>query len=824
MAGILQDSYWFSNESRFEIENSLRFRGAQNLVRTPSVEGSRDTWTFSYWIKTGDINAIQPIFEVRIDQQNQSWFRFSSSNSSKLRWFNRVNNSEKGDVYTRALYRDPSAWYNVTGVADFGASTPTFTTYVNGVLQSMDATNSISSGESYINSTQPHQIGSGNTGPDYMIGYLSEISFVDGQALTASDFGEYNAEGIWVPKKYGGTYGTNGFYLDFADPNNIGKDRSGNGNDFTPSGFELTTPASTTYDLFTDTPTKNWPLFNAVTTPQSTAPASLFSANRIIQREGSATATRTTGFPISVGKLPTSGKHFFLVSTGPNSWTPSQDPSAALGLGLLSLPVDNVQSAAGSTWVLSSISGYGIQRNWQQSNNLISLGDGAGNIVTQTPPAPTGWQTNEINAMLCLAWNGDTRQAWFGHISRYPGESGYTGSISWFTEGGLINGSANPETNTGETSTIPLGVDNLFISTLTKQKASLVGRARLQPIAVYDTISYPASYKPVTSETLPAVTITDPSDHFSQVIAPVGNILTTAQALYTNSVIWVVSYNANEDGRITTSALGQTNMVRIPNGTSEQTWANPTLGTTAEAWVWNTPTSFTGTNAIDGYVNTTAGISTFKYQGTQSTQTIAHGLGVAPDMFFVTKLSGNNDDWATYFNTTAMGPRKYLTMSGAASANTDNNYWNQTSPTSTVITVGSAGATNGNSEFLCIAFASIPGFSSIGEYLGNNNSEGPFVYTGFSPAYVLVKNTKDDSTNWQCFDSLRNTNNPATLSVQTNRPDAQVSNTGPIDFTANGFKVRSTDGEVNGNNDAFVYMAFAKHPFGGSNVAPATAR
>ena len=101
-------------------------------------------------------------------------------------------------------------------------------------------------------------------------------------------------------------------------------------------------------------------------------------------------------------------------------------------------------------------------------------------------------------------------------------------------------------------------------------------------------------------------------------------------------------------------------MVRIPNGTSTQAWADPTSGTTAEAWVWNTPTSFTGTNAIDGFVNTTAGISTFKYTGTGSTQTIAHGLGVAPDMFFVKKLSSSNDDWPTAGSIPSMGPTKYL--------------------------------------------------------------------------------------------------------------------------------------------------------------------
>ena len=234
------------------IKNSLRTRSSASayLNRTPATATNQKVWTWSAWVKRGTLGTDQSLFATT--SANFSIF-FGSGNDLRV-WTNLGN----GSIYTSAVYRDTAAWYHI--VLQRTSVAPYFNLYVNGVQVTSFAydnrTTYPGTADSEVNSTVAHYIG-GLTGY-YFDGYQAEINFIDGQALTPSSFGKTDAvTGQWIPKKFAGTYGTNGFYLKFADTSGItaatiGKDSSGNGNNWTPSGISNTTGA--TYDFMIDSP------------------------------------------------------------------------------------------------------------------------------------------------------------------------------------------------------------------------------------------------------------------------------------------------------------------------------------------------------------------------------------------------------------------------------------------------------------------------------------------------------------------------------------------------------------------------------------------
>ena len=232
----------------YSISNSLRFNDDDSayLSRTPASAGNRKKWTWSGWVKRGNINSAQFIFTANIAAGDES-FEFNNGNTLRLR----DGNSATTLLETNALLRDPSGWYHIVLVYDSANSTGAI--YVNGIQQSLSTNNISLNRDSAINNNVQHRIsGYVVISASYFDGYMADVNFIDGQALTADDFGEINATtGEWSPKKYSGTYGTNGFYLEFKDSAALGDDTSGNTNDWTPTNLAST-------DQMLDTPTNNF--------------------------------------------------------------------------------------------------------------------------------------------------------------------------------------------------------------------------------------------------------------------------------------------------------------------------------------------------------------------------------------------------------------------------------------------------------------------------------------------------------------------------------------------------------------------------------------
>ena len=250
------------------------------------------------------------------------------------------------------------------------------------------------------------------------------------------------------------------------------------------------------------------------------------------------------------------------------------------------------------------------------------------------------------------------------------------------------------------------------------------------------------------------------------------------------------------------------------------------------SWNWKAGTSFTndasstsvGTIDSVGSVNTDAGFSIVSYTGTGANGSMAHGLGAKPQVIF-TKSKDTAQNWLVQhkYSIGSDGWTDSLVLNLTNAADDDASYWNDTEPTSTVFSVGSSALSNKSSDaMIAYCFAEKQGYSKFGSYTGNGNANGTFTYTGFKPAWILIKRT-DGAANWEIYDNKRlgyNSSNPPLYPDLTN---AEGGN-GRVDILSNGFKIVTTSGNLGGNGGRYVYLAFAEQPFVSSSGVPATAR
>ena len=250
------------------------------------------------------------------------------------------------------------------------------------------------------------------------------------------------------------------------------------------------------------------------------------------------------------------------------------------------------------------------------------------------------------------------------------------------------------------------------------------------------------------------------------------------------------------------------------------------IAKTYVSWNWlanggTTSSNSNGSITSTVQANTTAGFSIVSYVGTNSDATIGHGLGAVPKMIIV-KNREATQNWGVYHE--SLGNDTILQLD-VTNAEWDTDVFDDTTPTSTVFSIGGGhGISNGSSQnHIAYCFTPIQGYSKFGSYRGNeNNGDGTFVYTGFSPAFIMVKNT-ERAQNWSIHNNKMPGYNPIAQRLQANLADA-VSTNNPVDFLSNGFKWRSNDGDTNGYTHIHIYAAFAESPFVTSNGSPTNAR
>jgi len=346
-------------------------------------------------------------------------------------------------------------------------------------------------------------------------------------------------------------------------------------------------------------------------------------------------------------------------------------------------------------------------------------------------------------------------------------------------------------------------------------------------------------------------TIDKPSDHFNtKLYTGNGGTQSITGVGFQPDWVWMKERSETRGHNIQDSLRGATKYLDSRSDAAEATVSNTltafgsdgfSLGSyddvnkssqTYVAWNWKANGSGSANtagsiNTTATSVNTTAGFSISTYTGNNTSgATIGHGLGVKPNVIIIKQRNAGSSYWITYHDKVSSAPETdYVALNSTDAVADADVFWNDTEPTSTLITLGNDGWVNGSSTtHVCYAFAEKQGYSKFGSYIGNGNANGTFVYTGFKPAFVLCKNTGNGGAQWLMVDNKRVGINPIENYVQANSSSAEATGTDNYDFLSNGFKCRSTNSWNNQSGYNIIYMAFAENPFVTSSGVPATAR
>jgi hypothetical protein len=428
MSGILQLINTFPSGG-FAVKNSLRFRSSASayLNRTPASAGSQTTWTWSGWVKRGAIgtSSRQVLFGSVTGTSDSTWLEFGFQSGSSDQFFITTYNSQ---AYSTSVYRDPSAWYHVQVAFDTTQATSTdrIKIYINGVQISLPNGSFVpTQNANYgVNAAQIHWVG-GDSSAQYFDGYMAEVNFIDGQALTPSSFGAFDAtSGVWQPVKYSGTYGTNGFYLKFTDTTStttLCYDYSGNSNNWTPNNISLT--SGSTYDSMLDSPTNydnggngvgNYAVMNPLDTSGSTTNANLSVSTSGFSGYGTTRAT----FGMSSGK-----------------WYWEVTPTSFGDGGTIGVAT---AAAAISSQLGANVYGWGYLEGGSKYNNASATSYGASyttnDVIGVAFDADAGTLTfYKNNTSQGVAFSGLTSGPYFPAVSDNGG--GTTGSVFAVTFG-----------------------------------------------------------------------------------------------------------------------------------------------------------------------------------------------------------------------------------------------------------------------------------------------------------------------------------------------------------------------------------------------------
>ncbi len=777
----------------YTIQRSLRFRASASayLNRTPASAGNRTTWTWSGWVKRGTLNSsgsvAYPLFAVPTGTTDSTWFEFRF-----LSDFLYVGGYSTNWRVTTQVFRDPSAWYHIVLAVDTTQATANnrIRLYVNGseVTTFTTLNNPTQNASLGINQASATYIGFSNS--QYFDGYLTEINFIDGQALTPSSFGETDTlTGVWTAKKYTGTYGTNGFYLPFTDTSsttNLVKDSSGNNNNWTPNNISLT--AGVTYDSMIDSPTitvaGTQPVGNyAVLNPLCNSLVTLSNANL--------TATYASTWQSVLSN--------FVMSSGKWYW---EVTGVALGTPASQIGIDAIESVV-SSYAGSRATAYVYQSNGQKMNNNTAAAYGA---------------TYTTNDIIGIAFDADSGTIEFFKNNASQGVAytsiptrNYTPVLSLNGATAILaaNFGQRPFSYTPPTGFRALCTTNLPDSTIVKgnqyMDAKLWAGNDANPRSITG-LNFNPDLVWIKSRSNAQYHVLNDSVRGGGTSKALASQLTDAEGSANMGLYGAVTA-FNSDG------------FSVGGGTSNQAFVN-FLNYTYVGWAWDagssTVTNTSGSISSQVRANTTAGVSIVTYTGTGANATVGHGLGVAPKMI-ITKGRDSvvgATNWSVYH--ASIGNTQRLVLNSTAAAATVATAWNNTSPTSTVFSIGTNGDLNGSTAtYVAYCFAEIAGFSSFGKYTGNGSTDGPFVYCGFRPKFVMFK-CSSTTGDWTILDSVRDEYNEEKLVLYPNLSNAEATGSAGVyraDFLSNGFKIRGNASAFNASGATYIYMAFAESPY-----------
>jgi hypothetical protein len=771
----------------YQISRSLRFNSADSayLNRTFGA-GNQKTWTLSAWVKRSALGENQ-IFSNYTSGTDVAWIYFNSSNEL---YFQNYESSNQLELKTTQVFRDVGAWGHLVVTLDTTQATSSNRAklYWNGVQITTltTATYPTQNADLKINTNgEAHEIGKASSA--YFNGYMTEVNFIDGQALTPSSFGETDsATGVWKPKKYEGTYGTNGFFLKFADNSGttsttLGKDSSGNGNNWTPNNFSVTAGAGN--DSMVDSPTAYGTDTGAGGSVRGNYCTWNPLRNGMTLSNGNLTASSANNPGTSATFGMTSGKWYWEVS--PNN--------GAIFIGIVG------SSASLSTQIASSSNAWSYYgTNGLKYNNLSGVSYGAtygsGNVIGIAFDADAGTLVfYKDGVSQGTAYTGLTSGPYFAAISSDQSGTTTTSDSNFGQRAFAYTAPSGfkalcttnlPTPTIGATSTTQAN-DYFDVLTYTGQDTNLntntIRAFSFQPGMVWEKSRVSGYHHFITDEVRTAAKVLSSSQ-------------TAGESSWSDNAFYV---SINSDG------------VTLKGNT-----AVCDAGDTHVLWTWKAngagSSNTNGTITSTVSANTTSGFSIVTYTGTGSAATVGHGLGVAPSMVIVkARTQASAENWIVGHTSIAFTNQLNLNTTAASAASTN---FNSTTPTITVFSIGSGTAVNANTyTYVAYCFAPVAGYSAFGSYTGNGSTDGPFVFANHRPAFLLVKRT-DTTSNWTILDFQREGYNVDNDPLFPNLSNAEGT-TDLADLLSNGFKLRSTDASVNASGGTYIYMSLASNPF-----------
>ena len=779
----------------YDINNSLRFRSSASayLNRTPASASNRSTYTWSAWVKRGSLGNYFTLFGAGTTSPTYDVIRFNSSD--QLEFF--TAGAASVDVVTTQVFRDPSAWYHIVVAVDTTQATAANRVkfYINGsqVTAFASASYPVQNSTNSINNTVPHAVGATSvnaTFNTFLDGYIAEQNFIDGQQLTPSSFGSTNSTtGVWQPAKYTGTYGTNGFYLKFSDiattsgsNAGLGKDFSGNGNYWNTTNISVT--SGTTYDAMTDVPT----LTSATVANYATLnPLKLYSttAGTYSNANLSFSGPNTTNWYAAQSSITmSSGKWYFeatiVTATSSNNM---------VGIA----PVSSTNANVG---VESNTYAYmGANGNKQNNNTQTAYG------ATYTANDVIGVAFDATAGTLIFYKNNVSQGTAFTGIT---GEYAFTVACNPNTI--AVNFGQRPFTYTPPSGFVALNTYNLPDSTI-KKGNKYMDATLYTGTATTQSITNAGSFKPdlVWVKIRSGAGQHVLSDSVRGISKQVFSSLTNAETTETGKGI--TAFNSNG------FTLGDELVVTGSSNANAATYVG---------WQWQAGQGSTSSNTSGSItstvsVNTSAGFSVVTYTGNGVNATVGHGLGVAPKFIIVKNRGVGTTNWEVYHSALTGTSALYLNTTEAKQTFSD--IWNNTNPTSTVISLGTTNNVNANTNtYVAYCWAEIAGFSKFTSYTGNGSADGPFVYFGFRPRFIMIKRT-DAATSWFIHDTARDTYNVTNLNLYPNLSAAEeLQTTWNLDMVSNGIKIRGTSTELNASGGTYIVAAFAENPFKNANA------
>ena len=782
------------------ISRSLRFRRSASafLNRTFGTPTSSTKWTWSGWVKRGTLGTeAQQLFSAG---SAIGFFRFSATDTLVSGWTGATN------LETVAVFRDPSAWYHVVLSVDTTQTTAANRVryYVNGAQITVFATTDYPAQNSatVINSAVAHNIGAYQSAGQYFDGYLAEVNFIDGQALTPTAFATTDSQtGAWIPMQYTGTYGANGFRLNFRDNSSltaIAADVSGNGNNWTTNNISLTNGA--TYDSVLDVPTQ-WIGYN--TGDVAGATRGNYAVLNAAQDSGSLTLANLRFSGVSGGysgrkstiALPTTGKWYWETAvttqnTGAGNWF-----IVGMCTGSLSL---------------TSFTG-GVA-------NAISYGDrnDSRGIYNETTTVTTSSAIDFItNDILQCAYDAGTGKFWFGKNN------------AWWDSSAVATG--DPANGTNQTLTVTTKEWFPYVQINEANNIADINFGQ-RPFAY----TPPAGFRSLCSTNLPVPSIVKGNQHFDVTLFA-GSLSggTVTNNGMQPSFVWLKARDISQNHFLLDAVRGGDRLLYSnltdAEGTNAQlitsfnnngfTYGNAlTSNNSYVAWQWRAGgaavTNTAGSIISQVSANTSAGFSIVTYTGIGANATVGHGLGVVPKMIIVKDRDTAGNNWKVWHP--ALSGTEYLLLNLTNAKSTAAATWNSTTPTSTVFSLGTDTEVNGVGLNVAYCFAEVAGYSKFGSYTGNGSTDGPFVYLGFRPRFVMVKSSSS-SEPWNLVDTSRDSYNVMANYLQPNSSNAEGT-IAFLDSLSNGFKLRSSASGFNASGGTYIYAAFAETPFKYSNA------